>query len=192
METRKRLLEEVERRCIATHYRDITVAEIARAADTSAATFYHYFPDVGAAAAEVATAHLRKFDSVLDLAAGVVSNKGDLRSCRELAQAFVSFWDARRGLLDVIEIASADEDPRFFAPLYQAFHALTDTLAEGVRSGHPVAVAGALVMMLSHTTARQDAFAVSKVGRYHLIEALALVLHATLAESAADGDARGS
>ena len=46
---------------------------------------------------------------------------------------------------------------------------------------HPAAVAGALVM-LSHATARQDAFAVSKVGRNHLIEALSLVLHATFAD----------
>lgn len=178
-ETRRRLLDEVERRCITTHYRDITVAEIARAAETSPATFYHYFPDVGAAASEVASAHLRDFDVVLDCARAVVETGGDLASCRRLAAAFVDFWDGRRGLLDAIDGASPDEDPRFFGQLYRAFRSLTDILATGVGRGDPVAVAGALVMMLSHTTARQDGFAVSRVGRDDLVESLALISSAT-------------
>jgi AcrR family transcriptional regulator len=189
METRRRLLEEVERRCIHEHYRELTVTEIARAADTSAATFYHYFPDIVSAVAEVSSNHLNEFDSVLDRARAVAESGGEFMACRDLADSFVAFWENRRGLLDVIDVASADEDPRLFALLYRALRALTDTLAIGVQEGHPVGVAGALVMMLSHTTARKDAFARSAVGRADLVESMALVLHATyLRVSAIDGD----
>src|SRR5438067_9434013 len=114
MQTRRRLLEEVEKRCVLVHHGTITVAEVAQAAETSAATFYHYFPDIAAAAAEVAADHLVEFDAVVALAHDVEVQHGGLDACRSLASAFFSFWEQRPGLIETIVVASRDEDPRFF------------------------------------------------------------------------------
>lgn len=180
METRQRLLEEVERRCMAAHYSTITVAEIATAADTSASTFYHYFPDVAAAAAEVVTLHLVEFDSVLDLARAVVDAQGELGACRELVEAFFDYWEPRPGLIEAIVVASRVEDPRFFKVLLHALFSLTQTLAESVHAGDPTGVAGSLVMMISHAAARRDGFARDGVPLDALIDSQARILHATL------------
>jgi AcrR family transcriptional regulator len=180
METRGRLLEEVERRCVVSHHQHITVAEIAQAAETSAATFYHYFPDVAVAAAEVAANHLREFDSVLERARAVVQHNGDLVACREFVVSFFEFWEGRPGLLEAIVVASRDEDPRFFRVLLAALFSLTGTLAEGVTEGHPTGVAGSLVMMLSQAAARRDGFARDGVPPDALIDSQARVLNATL------------
>lgn len=180
MKTRQRLLDEVERRCIGSHYGTISVAEIAQAADTSAATFYHYFPDVAAAAAEVAANHLVEFDSVLALAHEVVVREGDLEACQALVEAFFAFWEDRSGLLEAIVVASRDEDPRFFKVLLRALVSLTNTLSEAVNEGHPAGVAGSLVMMLSHAAARRDGFARDGVPFDALVDSQARVIHATL------------
>ena len=180
METRKRLLEEVEKRCVASHYANITVAEIAQAADTSAATFYHYFPDVAAAAAEVAERHLRKFDTVLGLADGIVAAKGDHGACEQFVDAFFDYWKDRPGLIEAVVIASRDEDPRFFRVLIRALFSLTDALAAGVPTGDPKGVAGSLVMMLSQAAARRDGFARDGVPAPQLLASQALIVHRTL------------
>jgi AcrR family transcriptional regulator len=180
METRRRLLEEVERRCLVVHHRHITVNEIAKAAETSAATFYHYFPDVAAAAAEVAANHFQRFDVVLERAQAVIDHKGDLVTCRAFVDEFFAFWERRPGLLEAIIVASPDDDPRFFRVLLTALSALTNVLAQGVTEGHPSGVAGSLVMMLSQAAARRDGFARDGVPFEALVDSQARVLHATL------------
>jgi AcrR family transcriptional regulator len=184
MKTRRRLLEEVERRCVRSHYGTISVAEIAQAADTSAATFYHYFPDVAAAAAEVASIHLAQFDAVEDLARDVVDNHGEFDACKSFVRAFFDFWADRPGLIEAIVIASRNEDPRFFKVLLRALVSLTNTLAHGVTSGHAKGTAGSLVMMLSHAAARRDGFARDGVPLDELIASQAFIIHRALSDHA--------
>lgn len=180
MQTRRRLLEEVERRCVRSHYATISVAEVAQAADTSAATFYHYFPDVAAAAAEVATEHLAEFGAVEALAQAVVESGGALLECTAFVEAFFEFWAERPGLIEAIVIASRDEDPRFFKVLLRALFSLTNTLAKGVTAAPPTGTAGSIVMMLSHAAARRDGFARDGVPYRDLVESQAFVLHRAL------------
>jgi AcrR family transcriptional regulator len=180
METRLRLLEEVERRCLVVHHSSISVGDIAKATGTSPATFYHYFPDIAAAAAEVATNHLAEFESVLDCARSVVVNRGDYRSCRELVEAYFSFWEDRPGLLEAIVVASRDEDARFFRVLLRGLVSLTNTLAVAVPAGHASGVAGSLVMMLSQAAARRDGFERDGVDLESLIDSQARILSASL------------
>jgi AcrR family transcriptional regulator len=180
MQTRRRLLEEVEKRCVLVHHETITVAEVAQAAETSAATFYHYFPDIAAAAAEVAAEHLVEFDVVIELAGDVGAQHGGLDACRALAAAFFSFWELRPGLIETIVVASRDEDPRFFGVLFRALVSLTQTLAQAVPEGDAVGIAGSLVMMLSLAAARRDGFARDGVPLDSLIDSQARILHASL------------
>lgn len=181
LDTRERLLDEVEARCTRVHYRDLTVAEVAEALGISAGTFYHYFPDLTSAVAEVTADRMRGFEAVVDMAEQISARGAStLGDCRALAGRFVAFWEAQPGLLEIIDRASSDEDPRVFRPMYDALHDLTDALAAGITRGTPEGVAGVLVMMLNHTTVQLAAFAESDIGRDEVIESLALVLHATL------------
>jgi AcrR family transcriptional regulator len=187
IETRRRLLEAVEQRCVRTYHGTITVAEIAQAADTSAATFYHYFPDVAAAAAEVAATHLAEFDAVIDLANTLARKGAPLEDCRTFVAAFFEFWTGRPGLIEAVVVASTDEDPRFFKVLLRALTALTTALARAVPTGHPTGVAGSLVMMLSQAAARNDGFERDGVPLHELVESQALILHRVLTDQGVDG-----
>ncbi len=180
METRQRLFEEVERRCLAAHHSTITVLEIAAATDTSASTFYHYFPDIAVAAAEVASKHLEEFDEVLELARTVVERGGELDTCRLLVDAFFDFWEPRPGLIEAIVVASRVEDPRFFKVLLNALVELTQILAEAVDEGDPTGVAGSLVMMISQAATRRDGFARDGVPLDTLADSQARIMHASL------------
>lgn len=180
METRQRLYEEIERRCLASHHSTITVLEIAAATETSASTFYHYFPDIAAAAAEVASSHLAEFDEVIDLARAAVALNGDLAACRALVDAFLDYWEPRPGLIEAIVVASRVEDPRFFKVLLNALVELTQVLAEGVHEGDPTGIAGSLVMMISQAAARRDGFARDGVPRDALADSQARIMHASL------------
>lgn len=188
LDTRQRLLREIESRCTQVHYRDLTVAEVAAALGISAGTFYHYFPDMTSAVAEVTENRMHGFESVVDLGRRI-SAEGEttLEACREFTRRFVSFWEAQPGLLEIIDRASSDEDPRVFRPLYEAFYDLTSALASGITRGTPRGVAGVLVLMFSHTTVQRSGFAESNISREEVIESLALVLHSTLT-ACADGD----
>ena len=67
-ETRQRILDAVEERCLHVHHREIAVGEIARSANVSPATFYTYFPDLVSATAEIAQRHLDLFSPVVHAA----------------------------------------------------------------------------------------------------------------------------
>ena len=180
MDTRRRLLEEVERRCIHIPYHHVTVTEIAAAAETSAATFYHYFPDVPSAAAEVAEAHFADFAPVVALAEHIAAAGPNENDCRQLVAEFIRFWEPRPGLLEALIIADPEGDPTYLRVLHHAVARLSAALAPAVPVGHKLGVAGALVMMLCHATARRQGFARDGVPPDALADSLAVVLHAAL------------
>lgn len=180
MDTRRRLLEEVERRCISVPYHHVTVSEIASAAQTSAATFYHYFPDVPSAAAEVAEAHFTHFSAVVALAEHIAAEGPSADYCRRLVVDFMQFWEPRPGLLEALIIADPEGDPTYFRVLHHAVARLSAALAPAVPVGHHLGVAGALVMMLCHATARRQGFARDGVPADALVDSLTTVVHATL------------
>lgn len=180
MDTRRRLLEEVERLCVNVPYHHVTVSQVAAAADTSAATFYHYFPDVASAAAEVATVHFTHLEPVVALANEIATFGPDRERCRRFVGEFMDFWAARPGLLEALIIADPDGDPTYFRVLHRAVASLSSALAPAVHVGHGLGVAGALVMMLSHATARRAGFARDGVPSDELADSLTTVVHATL------------
>jgi AcrR family transcriptional regulator len=179
--TRARLLAEVEKHCVATHHRNVTVNDIAEAAGTSPATFYHYFADIPTAVAEVATNQLADFDEVLHLAREVVRRDADMDSCREFVAGYFAFWESRPGLLQALSESSVDEDPRFFRVLLRALFALQHSLAPVIRSGHPIGMAGSLIVMMTQSAARRDGFLRDGVPYADLLDSQARILCAALA-----------
>ncbi|KJE22764.1 transcriptional regulator, TetR family [Frankia torreyi] len=179
--TRLRLLDEVERRCLAAPYLTIAVADVARAVHTSPGTFYHYFPDLPSAVAEVAERHMEQFEQVTALAAVLVRADAAPEPCERFVRAFHDFWSDRRGLLETIVLASRDEDPRVFRVLLDAMKRLTHVLSVAVVDGHPVGLAGSLVMMLVMSAARREGFARDGAPLEELLRSQAQIIHLSLA-----------
>jgi AcrR family transcriptional regulator len=172
--TRTRLLQCTRGLLDGRFYRDLTVAEIARACGTSPATFYQYFPDVEAAvlavAADLAAQHGELSDIVRH--ANWQRRAEAASAARELASAFSAFWAEHRSILRVMDLGAAEGDARFRALRTELLNDVTNALADVVatvrgpgdaghlgRGAQPMAVAAVLVSMLAHVAAHQDGLA---------------------------------
>jgi AcrR family transcriptional regulator len=167
--TRQKLLEQTEAMLQTTSFRDLKVVDIARAAGTSPATFYQYFPDVESAilmlAEEMAIAGS-------DMAALVRGPSWKGRAAYPTAEALVEgvldFWDTHRAVLRVVDLATDEGDQRFHQIRVKMLNELTVALVEVIEelrrtSKHPddldpMATAGVLVSMLAHVAAHRYGF----------------------------------
>ena len=165
--TRRRLLDTLADMLASTSYRDLKVVDVARAAGTSPATFYQYFPQVEAAvlalAEELAGEGGRELRSLVE----GHSWEGDevAATATAIADGFLSFWERHGALLSVIDLAALDGDRRFrdlrtrlLNGVSEAFEA---TVAEARAAGRvppdtePRAVAVVLTSMLAHVAAHR-------------------------------------
>src|SRR5690349_6010571 len=131
--TRQRLLECTADKLRVSTYRDVKVIDIAREAGTSPATFSQYCPAVETA--------------ILVLAEGMVLDGARLsalvrgRSWRgragydtavALVDEFLDFWDTRRHVLRVVDLATDEGDQRFRQMRTRLLHEVTLALADVV------------------------------------------------------------
>lgn len=194
--TRQRLLDTTLAMLTAGTYRDLRVVDIARAAGTSPATFYQYFPDVPAAvlvlARELADAG---YDA---LSAPVV--EGDVSTLRRgsddgpdladrVAASFVDFWAENQALIRVVDLAALEGDTEFRAARTRLLNGVYEALRSSIEqrrragapgAGDPAAMAGVLTSMLSHVAAHVDGFAAQGVEPAELRAAMALVIRTAL------------
>jgi AcrR family transcriptional regulator len=165
--TRTKLLECSAEMLKSTSYRDVKVIDIARAAGTSPATFYQYFPDVEAAvlvlAEEVAHDGARLAALIRD---GGWKGKAGFETATAVVDAFLEFWEDHRSVLRVIDLAMDEGDQRFHQIRTRLLHQVTVAITEvirrfdGGRRGDvdPMATAGTLVSMLAHVAAHRYGF----------------------------------
>ena len=162
-DTRQRLLDGTRDLLEETSYRSIRVVDIARAAGTSPATFYQYFP--GAESAVLALAEALAEQGALELRGLVEAQRWDdaavAESSQALAQGFLDFWERNGALMTVIDHASLEGDQRFRQIRTRLLNGVTVAL-EGVAAGsandnvgEARAVAGVLTSMLSHVAAHR-------------------------------------
>lgn len=168
--TRQRLLDETACVLRDVPYRDLAVVDIARAAGTSAGTFYQYFGSVE--------------DAVLDLAAEVVADGTDrlvptvdgpawrgvagAAAAAGVVDEFLAFYRDHRPVLRVMDLGTEEGDARFQQVRSRLFIAFTDALTVRVEAeidagGHPPgaeprSIAGAMTSMLAHVAAHQHGF----------------------------------
>lgn len=187
--TRQRLLDETRLLLQDVSFLDLKVADIARRAGTSPATFYQYFSDVD--------------DVVLRLIETTVAQGSDeLRSlvtdpvwegpeaAAGLAEGFLTYFDEHEAMLRAIDIATAEGDERFFAARVQllngVFLSLRDLaiaaqaagrLADGLEPG---AAAGVLTTMLAHVSAHRSGFESWGVRRESLAGTMATIIDWTV------------
>ena len=143
--------------------RDVSVVDVARAANTSPATFYVYFrgvPEVVLAALENASQTSPELEALIGLdwlAPGAAVN-----ACA-VVQAYTELWNRNRTIFCVRNLAAEEGDDRFYQARMNAsgpvMRALVDQIARAQAAGltpadlAPRACAGVLLMMLERLSA---------------------------------------
>ena len=112
--TRRRLLDATAELLETVGYRDLKVTDIARAAGTSPATFYQYFPDVESAVL-VQAARLSEIwhEELRTLVADRDWDGNAQGSADEVVNGFLTFWTEHCSVLKVLDLASMEGDFRF-------------------------------------------------------------------------------
>ena len=162
-DTRQRLLDGTRDLLDESSYRAVRVVDIARAAGTSPATFYQYFPSVESAVLALAEALAEQ--GAVELRALVANHRWDhlaaAESAETLAEGFLDFWERNGPLMTVIDHASLEGDQRFRQIRTRLLNGVTVAL-EAVAAGSTIdgarearAVAGVVTSMLSHVAAHR-------------------------------------
>ncbi len=161
--TRRRLLDVTGELLDSTPYRALKVVDIARAARTSPATFYQYFPDVEAAvlvlAAELAEVGGAELSAMVTSRSWGDDDRPD--AARALAEGVVAFWDRHGALIGVLDLAALEGDRRFRELRTRLLAGVSSSLAEvaaaiGPADADPArarAVAGVVTSSLAHVAA---------------------------------------
>ena len=163
-ERTRQLLIDVTVDLLETHgLRDVSVVDVARAANTSPATFYVYFrgvPEVVLAALETASQTSPELEALLGqdwLAPGAAKN------ALPFVEAYTALWNRNRTIFRVRNLAAEEGDDRFYKARMLAatpmMAALTEQIARAQAAGHTPAdlsaraCAGTVLMMLERLAA---------------------------------------
>lgn len=161
--TRQRLID-VTIDLLESHgLRDLTVAEVARTAETSAATFYVYFEgvtEVVLAALEHADLNQPELMALLD--EDLCGERG-LKLTRDFVVLYCEIWASHRTVFRVRNLAAEEGDSRFVAarlrlaePILKALAARVDAAQRAGRvTGelHALSTAAAIVTLLERLAA---------------------------------------
>ena len=166
--TRQRLLDQTAEMLGSSTFRDLKVVDIARAAGTSPATFYQYFPEVESAILVLAEEMAAEIPALCDLIyAGPWKGKGAHATSEALVQGLMDFWERNRAVLRVVDLATEEGDHRFRKIRARLLTPLTQALADSIRAQSgaakpgdvdPMATAGVLVAMLANVAAHRYGF----------------------------------
>lgn len=187
--TRQRLLDETANLLGEGSFLDVKVADIARRAGTSPATFYQYFSDVDGAVLDLVEGFVEAGSERLRaLVTGPAWSGPD--AAAGLAGGFLDFFDEHDAILRAIDIATAEGDERFHVlrvrllnGVFRALEELATTaradgrLADGLDPG---AAAGVLTTMLAHVSAHRAGFETWGVRREALAETMATLIDWTV------------
>lgn len=156
--TRRRLLEATDHLLRTRPLLELSVADIAKGAETSPATFYLYFPDVSEAVLAVISEISQSTPHLLALATAAGEGPdGDLKA-QEFVHAYIAHWRNHGPLFRVRNLAADEGDERFLKVRNEAIRPLLEMLTQKVEKGqvpggatahlHPrSAVAGLLSMI---------------------------------------------
>lgn len=156
--TRQRLIDVTVALLATQGLRDLTVAEVARVAETSPATFYVYFegvPEVVLAALEQSTQCTPDLHTTLEID---WLAQTDLGQAQRFVALYVATWGQYRTIFRVRNLAAEEGDVRFIAARTAAARPILMALADRVgmaRAAHrlpealdDVATAATITMLL--------------------------------------------
>jgi AcrR family transcriptional regulator len=194
--TRQRLLEATADLLASTPWRSVKVIDIARAAETSPATFYQYFENVEQAICVLAEEMVEEAGDLADLVAGDWSPESSWETALTVTERFLEYWEANRIIFRVLDLATEEGDARLRGVGVRALNAVTVALARVItlqqppqgRGGSaaatsspagadPMAVAGTLVAMFASVSAHRYGFEFWGIRTAALIDSQARLLH---------------
>jgi AcrR family transcriptional regulator len=197
LQTRQRLLAAAAELFRERSALDLSVAEIARRAGTSAATFYQYFADVEEAALHLAQQASEEMPAVLDLIDGSWEGDAGRMTAQKIVHAFMHHWEAHHAVLMIRNLAADHGDPRFQEARRRALspflERLADRVAEFQEAGrvserlHPFATAAALGSVLERLSAHTRELEHRGVSHDELLATCAGIIHQIVT-----GDSHGS
>jgi AcrR family transcriptional regulator len=160
--TMRKLIDAAAQLLESTGLRDLSVAEVARSAGTSPATFYVYFEGVPELVLEALKTAPHCDDELLRLASDDWS-ADPTRFAEEFVDLYIARWQRHRTLYRVRNLASEEGDKRFVDARSTAARPVLDALSRNVAHSKSCkridtkvsdfAVAAAIVMMLERVSA---------------------------------------
>jgi AcrR family transcriptional regulator len=188
--TRQRLLDATARLFKERSVLDIAVVEIARQAETSPATFYHYFKDVESAVLLLAEQAAEEMPALLEIIDGSWRGRQGIERARALVSAFIEHWDEHHAVLLMRNLAADNGDPRFQKVRRTALKPILDHLAEVIARArdaghisqaiHPHVAAAALAAILERLSAHYRELQTFHATRDELVETCACIVYQTI------------
>ena len=189
MRTRRKLIDATTALLNEKGLRDLRVADVARAAGMSTASFYVYFETVQdvvlAAAAELS----QSTDEILDLLDLDWNASNALDYARRFVHSYVDFWQEHRAIFRVRNLASEEDDVRFTKIRMDSVRSLILKLSDLIErnrgdqtaTAKPHAMAGALIAMIERVSAVHNSYASqSGISRDDLTEATATIFASSI------------
>jgi len=186
LKTRQRLLDATAQLLRDRSVLDISVVEIARKAETSPATFYHYFKDVEEATLQLARQAIEEMPAVLEQIDGSWDGARGFDTARGIAEAFLQHWETHHAVLLIRNLAADNGDRRFQKVRRDALAPVLERLADRIleaqeashvsRTLHPFAAAAALGSILEKLSAHAGELAHRGISRDDLIDTCAGIL----------------
>ncbi|MBK6511360.1 MAG: TetR/AcrR family transcriptional regulator [Haliea sp.] len=169
--------------------REIRVADIARAVDTSPATFYQYFSAVEHVVLHLAAELNSEIPALLELFDGMWRGKEGQRRAFEVVNFFFDYWDRHGPILRIRNLAAEEGDVRFMAlrrdamePVLAAMEALMRRNTVGSKDPliDPPSAALAMSAILDRLAAVHQVVEGERVSRDALMGTSAQILFRTL------------
>jgi AcrR family transcriptional regulator len=169
---------------------DLAVVDIARRAEASPATFYHYFKDVEEVVLALAERAAEEMPAVLEEIQGVWRGEDGLARARAVVDAFLQHWDAHHPVLQLRNVLADRGDRRFMRVRRETLSPVLDALAGRIDEAraegrvseaiHPWAAAAGMGSLLERLAAHQSELALRGVSRGDLRETCARILFQTV------------
>jgi AcrR family transcriptional regulator len=169
-----------------TRLRDLRVAEIARDAGTSPATFYVYFPDVSDAVLAAIEETSQSLPELLALADDEWADGDPVKRASSIVRGYVDHWAAHNALFRVRNLAADEGDMRFMAARAEATKELLQAFARAADRAEAngwlpagtsgSATAGVVMAMLERVAAVQFYYNSDTLHRDAMIHSAALMI----------------
>ena len=163
LQTRRRIVEATTDLLAVTRLRDLTVAQIARRAEMSTASFYVYFKDVTDVVLAAVEELSQGTPGVLALLSADWTAASSPQLAKELVTQYVRFWQDHCVLFRIRNLAAEEGDDRFSQARHKAVKPVQEKIerivvmrqAEGRLPLHlkPTSFSGSLLALLERIAA---------------------------------------
>ncbi len=190
LRTRERLLDVTQELLDECGVLGLSVVDIARKADTSPGTFYHYFSDVEEVALRLAERAGADMPAVVELIDGSWEGDAGLDRARAIVARFVAHWDTHHATLSLRNLAADRGDARFqqvrrttLRPVVDHFTAkIQESQAAGraPKGIHAGVAAAGILALLERLSAHKQVLRRLEASPDDLVETCARMIHQTV------------